>query len=133
MTGDVEFFNEIFDFYRANKRKLKKVLRIKSDDEIVDFCADFNQMTSWREQRFIKHEYVCKLALILANALGKRLPDHLHARMVLGLSSGVCVEYVKYIQNLKPNKFFGLINPNKNRFKMYSLSVNGMLLKKVSK
>lgn len=133
MTGDVEFFNEVFEFYRLNKRKIRKSLRIVNDDELVDFCADFRQMTSWKDQRFIKHEYVCKLALILSNVLGQRLPDHINSRMVLGFSNDACVEYVKYIQDLKPHKFFGLVNPNVNRFRMHSLSVNGMLSKLVSK
>jgi hypothetical protein len=133
ISGDVEFFHEIMDFYKLKKRRIRKALRIKSDDEITDFCSDFRQMTSWRDDRVIKHEYVCKLAVIISNILGECLPDHLHAQMILGNPNDYCKEYVAYVGGLKPKKFFGFVNPNPNNYRRHCLSVNGMLSKLVSK
>lgn len=133
LAGDVEFFRELVDFYHLHKRRIRKSLRIRNDSELADFCADFRQMTSWNDARFIKHEYVCKLALIFSNILGRRLPDHLHARMIFGFSNDSCVEYCEYVEGLKPHSLFGLVNPNPNKFRMHSLSVNGMLSKLTSK
>ena len=132
IAGDVDFFHELMQFYSLHKRRLKKALRIKSDNELVDFCADFRNIASWNEPRLVRHEYVCKLALIFSNVLGMRLPDHLHARMIFGFSDS-CKEYIRYVEGLRPRTFFGLVNPNPNHFRMYRLSVNGMLSKLASK
>jgi hypothetical protein len=127
MTGDVEFFKEVFDFYGLNKRRIKKALRISNDEELVDFCADLGW--SFFRSKHIRHEYVCKLALIFSNILGQRLPDHIHARMVLDTSNKSCKEYVDYVQGLKPTTMLGFKNPNPNHFRMHTLSVNGTLSK----
>lgn len=133
IVGDVEFFRELMEFYALHKRKIKKALRIKNDDQLVDFCTDFTKTTSLDEKRFIKNEYVCKLALIFSNIVGERLPDHLHARMILHFSGHACKEYVTYVNKLKPRTFFGFVNPNPNNFKKHALSVNGMLSRLASK
>lgn len=132
IAGDVDFFRELMQFYSLHKRRLKKALRIKSDNELVDFCADFRNIASWNEPRLVRHEYVCKLALIFSNVLGMRLPDHLHARMIFGFSDS-CKEYIEYVERLKPKTLFGLMNPNPNHYRRHVLSVSGMLSKLVSK
>lgn len=135
ISGDVDFFRELMQFYSLHKRKLKKALLMKGDNQLVDFCSDFSDfrhMTSRNEPRFIKHEYVCKLALIFSNVLGTRLPDHLHARMVFGFSDS-CKQYIEYVEGLRPRTLFGMVNPNPNHFRMHRLSVSGTLSKLVSK
>ena len=127
MTGDVEFFKEVFDFYRLHKRKIRKALRINNDEVLVDFCAELGW--SFFKSKRIKHEYVCKLVLIFSNVLGQRLPDHIHARMVLDAPNRWCKEYIDYVRALKPTTMLGFRNPNPNQFRMHTLSANGNLSK----
>lgn len=136
MTGDVGFFQELIDFYKLHKRKIKRALCIRDDDELVDFCTDFRPR--WKlpvevDSRIIKHEHVCKLAVIFSNVLGEKLPDHLHARMIFEISSEACKEYAEHVGRLRPKTFFGFFNPNPNKYRRHALSVNGMLSKLVSK
>jgi len=112
------------------KQTQPKLSVVPCHEELVDFCAELGW--SFFKSKYIKHEYVCKLALIFSNVLGMRLPDHLHARMVFGFSDS-CKQYIEYVEGLRPKTLFGMVNPNPNHFRMRRLSANGTLSKLVSK
>lgn len=113
-----DFWLELMCFYKSNKAKINKELCLRSNtnEVMLDFCINPNGELS--------RSNLCKLALIFSNVLGRRLPDNLHARMILGDSNEAVKEYVYYISKLKPN-VMGLFNFNRNNFRSQTLGFCG--------
>lgn len=126
-ASDVAFFFELLEFYRSNKRKIKKKIYIPDEYAIQSFCADY--------QDKIKYENVCKLAFIFSKVLKSQLPSHIHARMVLGNKNEHVEEYANYVMDLKP-LIFGLFNLNPSLYQngpRYSLWSGGEIRKMMLK
>jgi hypothetical protein len=115
-----DFWLELIEFYNKKRWVINRELRLSrpgssGDSMLLDFCTDINGSLS-------RHN-LCRLALIFSNVTGERLPDNLHARMVLGEANQPVREYIEYLKTIKP-KFMGF-NPNKNNFKTHTLGVAG--------
>jgi hypothetical protein len=124
--SDVAFFFEVMDLYKKNRRKIRKSIYIVDEHQVVLFCSDY--------QSRLKYENICKLVFIFSNILKSRLPDHIHARMMLGPSNKSVEDYVNYSLTLKP-PIFGFININHNSFtsRRFSLWSNGEIRKMMLK
>lgn len=122
---DPDFLREILEFYRIRKRTLDRRLHLRRDGEarVRDFCTDTYGVPSY--------ENFCKIALVFANALGKRMPDHIHARIALGSGNEASREYVLYAASLRPH-FLGF-NFNPNGFRRRSLGFDGHVVRMISK
>lgn len=116
--GESEFYSDLTKFYRQNSKRFQKVLSIRSEFEIMNFCTDY--------RGHFNYENLCKLALIFSNIVGTQLPDHIHNRIVLGPSNKWAQEYVEYVSSLKP-LLFGLFNLNRKKISNTYLSSNGNL------
>jgi len=121
MTSEAAFLLELLEFYRTRKKIIDKRLGLNrgADGEarIRDFCFDIHGR--------LPYENLCKLSLVFANVLGSRLPDHIHARILLGCSNDWVSEYIHYVHGLHPS-IFGF-NANPNNFRMRTLGVDGSL------
>lgn len=124
-TGQ-ELYRDLVEIYKKNKRKFSEI--IKNESELLDFCASScsAQRAIWTVE--LAYEHICKLAYIFSNILGKQMPDHIHARLLLGPNNVWIKKYVEYTKQLKPH-LFGIINTNKNNFKLCRLSNNGYIQK----
>jgi hypothetical protein len=121
---DPDFLREILEFYRSHKRVLDRGLSIRLGEMAVrGFCSDVHGVPSYYN--------FCKLALVFANVLGTRMPDHIHARIALGPSNEGCREYILYAMSLKPN-LLGF-NLNRNGFRGRSLGFDGHVLRMMRK
>lgn len=120
-----DFWMELLGFYQKNKRTINKGLRLGALGErmLLDFCMDANGSLSRRN--------LCQLALMFCEVTGMKLPDNIHARMILGESNEAVKEYIKYLGNIKPK--FLWFNPNPNNFRMYTIGYAGSLRKLASK
>lgn len=123
-SGDIAFYFDLVEFYNQNKRKLDKKLRIKNEYHLLDFCSDLIKANSSTAR--VNYAYICKLVYVFANVLGRPMPDYIHNRIILGQNNEWVKKYVEYINNIKPY-YFGLINTNKNEFKLNYLSSRGHL------
>jgi hypothetical protein len=73
------------------------------------------------------YDHLCLLALLFSNAIGDRMSDRIHARMVLGESNRWVSDYMAYVLALRPR--FLMYNPNKNNFSRYTLGPCGWIRK----
>lgn len=117
--SDSAFYDELIDFYRQNSNRLQKTIR--DERQIMIFCTNYRGI--------LDYENLCRFALILSNAVGARLPDSIHNRMVLGPSNKWVQEYIEYTSNLKP-LLFGLFNLNRKKISDHYLSSNGTFRQK---
>lgn len=123
-SSDIAFYFDLVEFYNQNRMKLNRKLRIKDESNILDFCSDYYVVGPDSAQ--LKYENICKLVYVFANVLGRPMPDYINNRLILGQNNEWIKKYIEYIGNLKPY-YFGIINTNKNNFKLNYLSTNGHL------
>lgn len=119
---ELSLYQELLGVCQKERRKLSKVLRIRRERDVLEFCCSSGYISE------LKHDNLCKLAFVLVNVLGKPLPDHVHARIVLGASNEWAGKYVEYSRNLKPPKF-GFLNVNKNLFHNHRLGDDGYMVR----
>lgn len=113
------FWSELLDLYKKNKRRIDRELffrRGSGEERLLEFCTDSLGVLS--------RPNLCSLALIFFNILGERLPDHIHARMILGESNEHVKEYISANEKYRSRfLWFGTHNP----FKNHSLGPDGRL------
>lgn len=127
-SEEMEFLHELIGVYESNRSLIDRELGMKcgqegileGEERILDFCHGITGDFSY--------ENICKLALVFANILGERMPDHIHARMILGTPNASVAQYAKYTDSLKP-RMFGLFRMNPNHFKKQTLGKNGEMIK----
>lgn len=114
--SELAFFYDLLELYRINSNKIKKKILISDEQKIVDFCSDYDGKLNYKN--------ICKLVIVFSNVLKKRMPDHIHSRILLGPHNECVEEYANYSMSLK-NPIFGIINLNANNYKFRSLGSNG--------
>jgi hypothetical protein len=127
MTSEASFLSDLLEFYRSRKKTIDRRLNINrgvgGEARIRDFCFDVHGR--------LPYENLCKLSLVFANVLGSRLPDHIHARILLGFSNEWVSEYMYYVRGLRPYIFGFNLNPN--NFRMRTLGVDGSMSRMTSR
>lgn len=116
------FFEELMEVYRRNRRRIDRGLNLNwrprsPDISISEFCRDHKGNLVYR--------HLCGLAFLFSNALGRRMPDSIHARMVLGERNDWVEKYVRYVATLKPH--FLWFNPNLNHYDRRTLGPSGSI------
>ena len=124
MRAEQSFLSDLLDVYRKNKRRINRRLHLgldshrRGEQRILNFCGDVDGNLDYR--------CLCMLVFVFSNVLGERMPDHIHARMILGEPNRWVGEYVRYASDLKPRFLF--FNPNKNGFYRHTLGHHGNMI-----
>lgn len=113
------FFKELMEVYRRNRRRIDRGLNLNPprspEFSISLFCRD--------KAGNLEYGHLCGLAFLFSNAIGRRMPDNIHARMILSERNDWVERYVRHVESLKPH--FLWFNPNPNDFRMYTLGPSG--------
>lgn len=125
MSSEMGFWSDLLELYRKNSAIINRKLHVKNfyknrgEDMLFNFCADSTGS--------LNYEHLCHLALVISNVLGRRMPDNIHNRMILGRPNQWVKKYVEYSNNLLP-PFWGM-NRNENHFKFNTLGRSGNLIR----
>ena len=121
-----DFWLDLLAIYDKNRFRIKRALHLKGNGvyRLLNFCKDSDGNLSY--------ENLCCLALVFANVLKSRLPEHIHIRMALGQSNKWVGQYVQYTESLRPNRFW-IFNTNHNNFKNRTLGNDGSVRRLASK
>lgn len=115
------FFDELMEVYRLNRRRIDRGLNLsrpRSPEFCISlFCRD-------RDGNLV-HSHLCGLAFLFSNVIGRRMPDSIHARMILGERNDWIEKYVRYVAVLKPKLLW--FNPNPNNYYRCTLGPSGSI------
>ena len=120
-SKETQLWLDLVDYYLLNKRKIDSILLTKNEKCLFNFCFGINSNE-------LEYKYLCKLVLIFANVLKRKMPEPIHNRMILDTQNEFTKKYVEYVKNLKKNKFL-IFNQNKNNYSMNKLGKSGDLHK----